>query len=41
MAEVDPQQIAIYRKLTPAQRVRQAAHLSDWLRQANEHRLQR
>ena len=35
VAEVDPCQIAIYRRLTPAQRIRQLAHLSDWLRQAN------
>jgi hypothetical protein len=33
VAEVDPRQIAIYRCLTPAQRLRQLAHLSDWLRQ--------
>ena len=41
VAEVDPRQIAIYRRLTPAQRVWQAAHLSDGLRQANERRKQR
>ena len=41
VAEVDPKQIVIYRRLGPAQRVRQAAHLSDWLRQANVRRLQR
>lgn len=41
VAEVDPRQIAIYRRLTPAQRVWQAAHLSDWLHQANERRKQR
>lgn len=41
VAEVDPRQIAIYRRLGPAQRVWQAAHLSDWLRRANERRLQR
>ncbi len=38
-AEVDPRQIAIYRRLEPAQRVWQLAHLSDWLRQSNERRL--
>jgi hypothetical protein len=41
VAEVDPEQITIYRQLAPAQRVWQVAHLSDWLRQANERRLQR
>ncbi len=41
VAEVDPRQIAIYRRLEPAQRVWQAAHLSDWLRRANQRRLQR
>ncbi len=41
VAEVDPRQIVIYRRLEPAQRVWQAAHLSDWLRKANERRLQR
>jgi len=40
VAEVDPRQIAIYRGLTPAQRIRQLAHLSDWLRQTNLRRLQ-
>ncbi len=35
VAEVDPRQIAIYRRLTPAHRIRQLAHLSDWLRQTN------
>jgi hypothetical protein len=40
VAEVDPRQIIIYRRLKPAQRVWQAAHLSDWLRGANERRLQ-
>lgn len=40
VAEVDPRQIAIYRRLGRAQRVWQAAHLSDWLRRANERRLQ-
>lgn len=40
-AEVDPRQIAIYRQLSPAQRIWQLAHLSDWLRQANERREQR
>jgi hypothetical protein len=40
VAEVDPRQIAIYRRLTPAQRIRQLAHLSDWLRQVNLRRLQ-
>ncbi|MBI1879349.1 MAG: hypothetical protein HYR94_14220 [Chloroflexi bacterium] len=39
VAEVDPQQIAIYRRLAPAQRVWQLGHLSDWLRLANERRL--
>ncbi|MBN1888512.1 MAG: hypothetical protein JW850_10995 [Thermoflexales bacterium] len=41
VAEVDPRQIAIYRRLTPAQRVWQLASLSDWLRQANRRRVQR
>jgi hypothetical protein len=41
VAEVDPQQIAIYRRLGPAQRMWQLAHLSDWLRQTNQRRLQR
>ncbi len=41
VAEVDPRQIAIYRQLSPAQRIWQLAHLSDWLRQANERRLHR
>ncbi len=41
VAEVDPRQIAIYRQLSPAQRIWQLAHLSDWLRQANERRLRR
>lgn len=41
VAEVDPRQIAIYRRLEPAQRLWQAGHLSDWLRRANERRLQR
>ena len=41
IAEVDPKQIAIYRKLTPAQRVRQCVDLSDWLWQANQRRLAR
>jgi hypothetical protein len=41
VAEVDPQQIAIYQRLGPAQRVWQAGHLSNWLRRANERRLQR
>jgi hypothetical protein len=41
VAEVDPRQIAIYRRLTPAQRIRQLAHLSDWLRQANLRRQHR
>jgi hypothetical protein len=41
VAEVDPEQIAIYRRLTPAQRVWQLAHLSNWLRLANMRRLQR
>ena len=40
-AEVDPAQMAIYRRLGPAQRVWQLAHLSDWLRSANVRRLQR
>jgi len=39
VAEVDPRQIAIYRRLTPAQRMQQLAHLSDWLRQVNIRRL--
>jgi hypothetical protein len=39
VAEVDPQQIAIYRRLGPAQRIWQLGHLSDWLRLANERRL--
>lgn len=41
VAGVDPEQIVIYRRLGSAQRVWQAAHLSDWLRQANVRRLQR
>jgi len=41
VAEVDPRQIAIYRCLTPAQRIQQLAHLSDWLHQANLRRQQR
>lgn len=41
VAEVDPRQIAIYRRLTPAQRIRQLAHLSDWLRQVNLQRQHR
>jgi hypothetical protein len=41
VAEVDSRQIVIYRRLEPAQRVWQTAHLSDWLRRANERRLQR
>lgn len=40
VAEVDPAQIAIYGRLTPAQRLWQLAHLSDWLQAANERRLQ-
>jgi len=40
-AEVDPRQIAIYKRLTPAQRIWQLGHLSDWLRRANERRLAR
>jgi len=40
-AEVDPRQIAIYRRLTPAQRMRQLAHLSDWLRRAERRRRER
>jgi len=39
VAEVDSRQIAIYRRLTPAQRIQQLAHLSDWLRQVNLRRL--
>lgn len=39
VAEVDPRQIAIYRRLTPAQRIQQLAHLSDWLRRTNLWRL--
>jgi hypothetical protein len=39
VAEVDREQIAIYKRLKPAQRVQQLAHLSDWLRLANERRL--
>ncbi|MBS1252201.1 MAG: hypothetical protein MAG451_01239 [Anaerolineales bacterium] len=39
VAEVDPRQIAIYRRLEPATRVWQATHLSDWLRNANKRRL--
>jgi hypothetical protein len=41
VAEVDPKQIEIYRRLGPDERVWQLAHLSDWLRQANAYRLQR
>ncbi|MBN2389848.1 MAG: hypothetical protein JXR84_03940 [Anaerolineae bacterium] len=41
VTEVDPRQIAIYRRLTPAHRIRQLAHLSDWLRQANLRRQHR
>ena len=41
VAEVDPGQISIYRRLSPAQRVWQLAHLSDWLRAANLRRLHR
>jgi hypothetical protein len=41
IAEVDPRQIAIYAKLTPAQRIRQLAHLSDWLRRAERRRRER
>ena len=40
VAEVDPRQIAIYRQLTPAQRIWQLAALSAWLRQANLRRAQ-
>jgi len=39
LPEVDAGQIAIYRRLTPAQRVQQAVTLSDWLREANQRRL--
>ena len=40
VAEVDPRQMAIYRRLEPSQRVWQAAHLSDWLRRVSERRRQ-
>ena len=38
VAEVDPAQIAIYRQLTPAQRVAQLGKVSDWLRVADQRR---
>jgi hypothetical protein len=41
VAEVDPRQIAIYQRLSPAERVWQLGHLSDWLHRANERRLER
>ena len=39
--EVDLRQIAVYRQLTPAQRVWQCVHHSAWLRQVNIRRQQR
>lgn len=41
VAEVDPEQIRIYRQLETSTRVWQMAHLSDWLHQANKRRLRR
>ncbi len=40
-AEVDERQIQIFRRLRPQERIRQAAYLSDWLRQANAYRMRR
>jgi hypothetical protein len=40
LAEVDPAQIAIYRRLSPADRFRQGCSISDTARRAVAHRLQ-
>ncbi len=39
LAEVDPVQIAIYHRLTPADRFRQGCSISDTARRAVAHRL--
>jgi len=39
VAEVDPQQIAIFRRLTPAQRVQQAVSMIDLAEQVAAYRL--
>jgi len=40
VAEVDPAQLAIYRRLKPSHRIAQLAHLSDWLWRVNQRRLE-